>query len=336
MKRLGYLDGLRGLAALWVLLHHVWFTAWSGHRPPRLAYAVWGWIAGGSQAVPMFIVLSGFCLALAIKQGKSLSPGKFYLRRAWRILPPYYLSIVVSLFALIWIGQPTGGYWDMCVPVTMVGIWQHLLLVHDLTRNWQINHVYWSIAVEWRIYLLFPLLVFLWRRGYHLALVGLILSLSLLEPYLLYFVLGCGAALSPRSVPKRVALGLLIVWVPLCAVYLSGRVPIPGFVPRLVTSAVTASWLTRLLYGEAEALKSFLEMKRLRWLGAISYSLYLTHAPILELIWRYVLRPMSLSPIASFYGLAVLATGAGILFAWGFYWMAERPFLKRPWEARAV
>ena len=111
-RRLGYVDGLRALAALYVVASHCMLEIWFNRHPGRLA----GWLAWplsfGHQAVSVFIVLSGFSLMLPVaRKGNHLPRGVwgFYLARVRRILPPYYLATTFSLL-LIWlfISQKTG------------------------------------------------------------------------------------------------------------------------------------------------------------------------------------------------------------------------------------
>ena len=143
---LAYIDGLRAVCALWVLLYHA-----VGKTPlPK----VLRWINWGHFAVPAFIVISGFCLMLPVtrKNGELGSALTFYQRRARRILPPYYLALF--LFVLM---QGVTDWRD-------IGL--HVLLLHNLTPTtfYGINGSFWSIAVEWQIYWLFPAIVWGWGK----------------------------------------------------------------------------------------------------------------------------------------------------------------------------
>ena len=85
------LDGIRGLAALFVVLNHIFERAWPGlsayHAPFWAA-----WMIYGRFAVIMFIALSGFSLGLGPARSgwRFKSMGTYAHRRAWRILPPYW------------------------------------------------------------------------------------------------------------------------------------------------------------------------------------------------------------------------------------------------------
>ena len=72
-----------------------------------------------------------------------------------------------------------------------------------------------------------------------------------------------------------------------------------------------------------------LSFKPLAFVGTFSYSLYLIHAPLLQLMWKYILVPAGLSPTAMFAFL--LTVGLAITFgtAYGFYLVLEAPFLRK-------
>ena len=96
--RLGFLDGLRGLAALYVLNHHIikdigWRHYSTGDWPWPVAAAI-NLMTYGHFAVGLFIVLSGFCLMLPVLRAPGHAvPGGFrgfFGRPVRRILPAYY------------------------------------------------------------------------------------------------------------------------------------------------------------------------------------------------------------------------------------------------------
>ena len=177
--RLDYLDGLRGLAALYVVIYHA-ACGYSGYGkgilPGKVVTAV-KFLSYGHFSVAVFIVLSGYCLMLPVAQSKNkqLRGGMWdYLkRRGRRILPPYYAALVLSLIviALVPALQPphgTGTIWDGTTPAFSLGpLLSHLFLVHNLSDHWinRINGPMWSVATEWQIYFFLPLVLLpLWRK----------------------------------------------------------------------------------------------------------------------------------------------------------------------------
>jgi peptidoglycan/LPS O-acetylase OafA/YrhL len=108
-RRLPGLDGIRGLAALFVVVNHIFQSAFPGHLADRAPFWA-GWAIYGRFAVVVFIVLSGFSLALsAARHGWRLDGVlRFARRRARRILPAYWAALAFSL-AVAWLVVPQPG-----------------------------------------------------------------------------------------------------------------------------------------------------------------------------------------------------------------------------------
>ena len=162
--RLVFLDGIRALAAMAVVLHHGYQTVTADGSIGR-HLSVLGY---GNFAVAVFIVVSGFSLAIAAARRRHHQPfWTFIRRRAWRIVPPppYLAALVLSIAMIAWvIGTPTGTPWDLVLPFSPAGAAVNALLLQDLLPARAPNHVFWSIAIEWHLYFLFPLLFALRRR----------------------------------------------------------------------------------------------------------------------------------------------------------------------------
>src|SRR5256714_14081519 len=97
-QRLAGLDGVRGLAALFVVVNHVFLRAFPGYPVDHAPF--WAaWFIYGRFAVVVFIVLSGFSLALSpARHGWRLDGiSQFARRRARRPLPPYPAAPPFSL-----------------------------------------------------------------------------------------------------------------------------------------------------------------------------------------------------------------------------------------------
>src|SRR5215467_8612735 len=137
------LDGIRGLAALFVVLNHIFERAWPGY--PRNPAPFWAaWMIYGRFAVVVFIAVSGFSLGLGpARSGWRLKSIATYAhRRAWRILPPYWAALGFSL-VMTWyvLAQP-----HLPIPngksVVVYG-----LLVQDFFAVGSPNVAFWSIAI---------------------------------------------------------------------------------------------------------------------------------------------------------------------------------------------
>jgi peptidoglycan/LPS O-acetylase OafA/YrhL len=159
-RRLVGLDGIRGLAALFVVVNHVFLRAFPGYPADKAPF----WAAGfiyGRFAVVVFIVLSGFSLSVAPARAGWRLDGvvKFAHRRAWRILPPYWAALVFSLLMTWFVVAQPGWPIPTARSVVVNG-----LLVQDVVFVPSPNRAFWSIAIEAHLYVVFPLLILAVRR----------------------------------------------------------------------------------------------------------------------------------------------------------------------------
>ena len=146
------LDGIRAVAALVVFFSH----------------AGWGHLIPGGLGVTIFFFLSGYLITTLLRReyaatGK-LHLGHFYLRRAWRILPPMYI-VLLSAFALGLAGvvpdtATPGGLASQLLQVSNY----YWVYVGDAGLVYGTN-TFWSLAVEEHFYLLYPLLLLALLKG---------------------------------------------------------------------------------------------------------------------------------------------------------------------------
>ncbi len=360
--RLAFLDGLRGLAAPYVVLFHAMVEAHaSGRSGSAPAVAMFAALRYGHYAVDVFIVLSGYCLMRPVVRDSTgwLEGGILaYLgRRARRILPPYYAAL-----GLCWLlaatvpalGRPGGGPWDVALPTGGLGVVaSHLLLV----QNWAPGSIYridppaWTVATEWQIYLLFPALIALRRRvgsaatvaaafGLGWAIAGLGPAVAnpamvRLCPWLLgLFALGMAAAADgdgqgPRRRPLGwIAAAVVALGVPLWLDAPNRDVMLTDPIVGALAALLIARLARRSARGESTPLLRALSSPAAGRLGSISYSLYLIHFPLLALAGS-LLRSRGVAPGAQLAAMLGLAAPACVAAAWLFAAVFERPFLTR-------
>lgn len=179
MRRLDFLHGVRGLAALTVVLFHLTLNTGPDSAGPIIRMLNVP-LLHGYLAVSVFLVLSGFLLAMpVVTNGLTLRGGVrgFLRRRALRILPPYYAAYLLDMlfFATAsWlaslVGRDPGAavHRQIEIGYRWPSVVAHALLVHNMNYEWQrsMDEILWSIACEWQIYLLFAIvLVPLWRHA---------------------------------------------------------------------------------------------------------------------------------------------------------------------------
>jgi len=175
------LDGIRGLAAAFVVVHHAVLEMDATASAERLPFVLQPFMAIarlGHQAVAVFIVLSGFCLMLPVLRNDGELRGGvrgFFYRRAMRILPPYYAAMALCLLVVVLLpgmGTSSAGRWRDALPAFSVGVLSsHVGLVHNLSLEWahKIDPPMWSIATEAQIYIVFALLLAPVTKRYGIA-----------------------------------------------------------------------------------------------------------------------------------------------------------------------
>ncbi len=353
-ERLPFLEGLRGLAALYVVLGHICSMA----DPSRLAWkasAAPPWLQGlfapfqyGNLAVATFIVLSGFCLQLALftrGDGRIKGLGRWFARRWVRILPPYYGALALSLIVVYTVTMKQPGMpFQHYLPVTNDGLWAHVFLVHNLSADWmyKINGVMWSIGLEAQLYLLFPLLLAsLFRVGRTITLavciavaVAVVIYLpnaSKLYPwYLPLFLLGMVSAnLAYRPNLTAGVQPALAAMLALLGFVLAGFACHHGWAIYTCDSLVglgVAALCYLLVVSSVSPLNRLLAWKPLVALGAFSYSLYLMHHPIQQVVYAH--RPAGTEgPESLFWYLLGVGLPLMVMGSWLFSLVFERPFV---------
>jgi len=358
VSRLPFLEALRGLAALYVVLGHICSLAdpakllgHDDHAPEWLQTAMRPF-QFGHLAVAAFIVLSGFCLQLSLfsrADGQVGGLKHFYRRRAKRILPAYYacLAFSVAVCLLVTANQPDLSRF---LPVTQENVLAHIFLVHNFDPAWmyKINGVLWSIALEAQLYVLFPLLVLsVVKTGRFFTVVTTTaIALAVMEwvprapklyPwYLPMFVAGMVAAhLAYRpslKVGTRPWLGWVVFFVG-CGIvgyYATDKNPLVALAASDAGIAVAVSSLCYALTTSQQGpLINLMSKRPLVLLGSFSYSLYLMHHPILQIV--YGARPAtandewSICAYLLWAGLPTVLIGTYI-----FSLIFERPFMPRP------
>lgn len=364
-----YLEGLRGAAALYVVMHHAMLRY--DLKPTSLDQKLL--IAGfnhGHYAVNLFIVISGFSLMLpSIRKEYEVNTINFYKRRIKRILPPYYFALIFSAL-LIPLYLNTGSDWSEHVSVKSIVL--HLLLVNDFFSSdvFTLNYSLWSIPVECRIYIFFPLLLLVWRKSGPWAAVilafvlsvvfGLTLNLlnrnnqdinittSGVNPYIILFAMGMLAADISFSKSK----------------WADRMVNMPWGVLLLLSSVIfigyKGSWqykfdfsshmhdiIADILFGivcfgllgvcsnekyQQTRYRHFQQVfswQPLVFLGMFSYSIYLVHAPILQIIYVRVMPLFKLTPVHATITLIIIGTSFIVAFAYLFFTAFEKPFLSK-------
>jgi peptidoglycan/LPS O-acetylase OafA/YrhL len=345
------LDGVRGLAALFVVVHHIFLRAFPGY-PVDTAPWWAGWFIYGRFGVVVFIVLSGFSLALApARRGWRLGGIRgFARRRALRILPAYYAALAFSL-AVAWLVVPPPG--ELVPDAKSVAV--NGLLVQNLVGAPTPDRSFWSIAVEAQLYVAFPLLLLMVRRWgamVMLATVTLVVAtVGILGPHvsgLDVFVIQ-----SPPDLAALFAVGVVTAGIVGAgaarrswrwpALALAAAAPVLAVIAwrgsvwtldhlfwvDLALGPAVACLIAGLASGRPAPLLRLLDARPIRRLGASSYSLYLTHGPIVVVVYEKVVAGRVRQGVPAFVVSLALVLPLTIAFARVFARVFEIPFRRR-------
>jgi peptidoglycan/LPS O-acetylase OafA/YrhL len=350
-SRLAGLDGLRGLAALFVVVNHVFLRAFPGYPVDHAPFWA-GWFIYGRFAVVVFIVLSGFSLALApARHGWRLDGiSRFARRRARRILPAYWAALAFSL-AIAWMVVPQPGQGAPGAKSVLV----NGVLVQNIVGAPSPNRAFWSMAVEAQLYILLPLLLLIvrrWSGAVMLATVTLVVTaigivgphVSRLDTFVIQsapdlaalFALGMLTAGIVAASPRRRSwpwawLSLAAATPVVATICWQGSVWTLAhlFWVDLALGPAIACLLAALATGRPTPLLRLLDARPIRSLGSSSYSLYLTHAPIVVIVYDGLVAGRVHRGVWSFVVSLAIVLPLTIAFARVFASLFEKPF-QRP------
>jgi peptidoglycan/LPS O-acetylase OafA/YrhL len=149
-RRLEFLDALRGLAAVYVVVYHMLLLPQPNLTAPGWAAPVA--LAGGT-GVTLFFIVSAFslCYTMPLRLRERNPAASFYLHRFFRIAPLFYCLVAASLVRDLWAFDVRHTAWEIAASLT---------LVFNLVPLWQESFVWagWTIGVEAVFYAVFPLL----------------------------------------------------------------------------------------------------------------------------------------------------------------------------------
>lgn len=307
MRAIPALDGLRGLAvALVVMRHAAYLGGYSDGFPLTLGvFMLNGWVG-----VDLFFVLSGFLISRPFFWGREFSWKPYLTRRALRIMPAYLFVLFLVLLGgvpLYSIGHDDLGW----------RVIYHLIFLQDYFPS-DIVVAFWSLGVEEKFYLLVPVIVplIIRMRNYQMQLVALVFIIFLgpLSRALTFIFFGeadnypdffdlyrspfhacldglffgvllariesANAKLLRRSVMKNIFwLGAFSLFLLMISHELLKNIS----VTEAILSPIAVSLIMALLVGAAVfgGAPGFFNLFVSRWLGRISYSIYLIHIPLI-------------------------------------------------------
>lgn len=317
----GSLQQLRTLSVLAVVGYHMQDEMWNGFA--------------GDLGVTVFFVMSGFLITTLLSREElhtgRVSFGQFYIRRAFRLLPLYYLTFAAYAFIILILHM--GGE----VEAFRGNLWFYATYQNDFAGPGPFGHT-WSLAIEEKYYLLMPLILFavpllrripLWTvAGLMILLIGSQFTNQYYFASYVPLLAGSLVALAmsrakgfwvlrrlrhPVIVVALVVVGLVLdlLWTQAPRVHTPFSLLLALAIPGIVMSD--------------GIFRKILEFKPLVWAGTFTYAVYLFH-PVVKSAIDVVIAPhqkVSALALARF-ALAVLGSYA---LAYGLHRVFERPFI---------
>lgn len=283
------LDGLRGIAAMAVVLAHIAAMTWvpfldTGAAPDPLQYVFWHL---GAPAVDLFFVLSGYVIAKSLTR-KRQDYVSYMMSRYLRLIPIAWIAVLAGLVLrgvdLEWPPGASSGLLALEQPLEKLDMIGLATMISPITNPERINAVLWTLPVEIQAAFAMPILTWMALRWPRMtapvvitALVAIALSANLQYPlFFAAFVYGAVLHANEKKIPKikeplRVALfgiGLLM------ARHLFGDDPFlrlicPVGAVFIILAVQNGVW------------NNTLRHPKMQWLGRISYPLYAIHWPIM-------------------------------------------------------
>ncbi len=368
-----FLDGLRGLAALYVLIGHARWLLWEGyqfgyrHHPDMyspfnkvLMYAL-APFKYGHQMVLFFFVLSGFVIHMKYagslqKTGSThFNYNEFLIKRIRRIYPPFVFALLLclvmdslgkSLGFPIYFGQSAYPMINQTLSVSSstpsAALGNLFFLFTEYVPLFGTNNPTWSLKFEWWFYMLYPLFLLGMRKSHVWAtgsMIGLYI-LSLLTPW-------------PIELLQHVFSYMLCWWlgVVLCEIY-TGRLRM-SYIVFTAISWVSGSLIAIFAFPNTEDLAGSLVwvgvlslllhliqkgfsltwLNRLKPLGDFSYTLYITHFPLLVFFSGWLMK-QNHGKLPMHFGYVAMGIVVCIALAYVFAFFTERPFMKKAIKAQ--
>ena len=319
------LDGIRAFCIIFTILNHI---------PGKPAFI------NGTVGVDVFFPLSGWLITWLLleehKKTGAVHLKSFYVRRFFRIVPLYYFTIALYLFAAISVFF-SSGHTSKLDELRAASV--YLLSFNSEYRPDEAGVVFghaWTLGIEEKFYLLWPLLIFLFNRSNVIVAVSAIALLTLLfvlfgiDNYLIrgYFGLGTGAGLAlcinrnGRAISffQTVSLGGISL-VTMLIMY-TGLIASPHVLWHLGLAASGALLIVSVWFCDTQWVARFLATPVLAWLGTLTYAIYLLQTLAINvgqaLLTKFHVPNHFLMLFIASYGISILA-------AWALHIAVEQP-----------
>lgn len=303
INKLGYrpaLDGLRALAIILVVASHANFR----------------FFQNGGIGVSVFFTLSGFLITTLLleeyNESNDVSLKRFYIRRTFRLFPALYVMLLLlSAYAIFW-----------CVGALKINLLKEVLAAALYVSNiswkwgWGTEKLYiyhtWSLGVEEQFYLIWPFILLFFMKNQKIKLLSVILFFFVGTIWLLKFThrfsyvagdiikesifIGCLIALIRNKYEQYSKIPLVLAMIALITILIIGIKPVTienATVTTLLIAVCSGLLILSLL--QENILTTCFSYNPIVFIGKISYSLYIWHAPVFRFFYFHPILPPRIS-----------------------------------------
>lgn len=342
-KRYFHIDGIRGIAALFVVMNHAVFSFNNNGFNPKVVdgFDLWIFAHAGDIGVQIFFCITGFLFTdKIIRTENKMNWSQFFVSRVKRLVPMYFIATtIVFILTLFW---SNGGQSIITTIRQAINIYGFGFMGSDIWvngfRTYSLNAVIWTLPYEWKFYCILPVICALlnFRAMLYMAVI-LTTAYAFNDLYSgqvvwTYFISGAAAAyLANKIVIPALASNNgktleIIYFVIICATILF-----------LLNSSLSGYGYERFIISSALFIfiaivkPKFLTVKPLVYLGEASYSSYLLHLIINALMIRFYAKFINLNDVNEWQYWTVivsLVTATVFITAYTFKYV-EYKFIKK-------
>jgi len=322
-QHINIIDFLRGIAALMVVFFHYFGT--SGNK--SLISEVTGY-AQGQHGVMIFFVISGFIIPFSLSSSSYslLKAPKFIWRRILRLNPPYYVVLLITVLFLSIIRYINQQDFDTQPPINISNIFLHLTYLVPFTKYQWYNNIFWTLAIEFQFYILIALIYPYIEKNKVLTIIFMTIlcfshyitklssvpnGITILN-YSTVFIIGILLFIFKNQlINRKEFITLSVIYFFLCKEQISEQKMIFVFIGFIFILFID------------------FRTKATDFLGKISYSLYLIHSIVFQVIYSIFKRLIDFSipwtlEIFTFFIILPIA----ILLSYLFYLWIELPSIR--------
>jgi peptidoglycan/LPS O-acetylase OafA/YrhL len=326
------LDSIRAVAIIGVFTSHLDVVRKSDNN-------MWSWLSG-DYGVRLFFVLSGYLITtLCLREEKTratVSLVGFYIRRAFRLLPAYYITLV---FYCMLIYSGIAGVSGRHAEDFSRALPYYLFYFNDFAPP-AAFYQSWSLAVEEKFYLVWPVLIFVCCAGtissrvaLTASLIGIFWLLDFRIPSQRFFaysdiLIGCLLAIllqNERCFGILTRISDSIGYVNILIVFFVYQLLLHPF-PELTFLYSLAAFFVLLSLTTSTANLYLIESKWMIWIGRRAYSIYLLHVIAIQIVTKIL--PDGRGPLVALIA-ALLSLALATLIADLMFRFVERPFIAK-------